>query len=222
MTLSSSKKRDIKLVEILREKSLEVNLENSSLPILEQIIECIMLEHEDTPEKSLEIKKKLMEEFVDWNEVRIVREERLEPFFNDLQNPKYKLKVLQAVLNKIFSRSGSLEYQFLLDLEKGDLEDYLTGIMELNESTRKMLILKVFKKAVLPFTTDHEVIFETFCTEFHPGDDSMMSLFEEVEIEILEGMRLLFDQILIENEESNSDDFSSPTLSKIIKEANVV
>ena len=218
MTSRKSKKRDVKLVEVLREKALEVNLENTSQPVLEQIIECIMLENEDTPAKSHKIKKKLMQEFVDWNEVRIVREERIGPFFGDLQEPEYKLKVLQAVLNKIFSRSGSLEYQFLLDFEKGDLEDYLTGIMELKESTRKMLILKVFKKAILPFTTDHEVIFETCSTTFHPGDDAMISLFEDIEIEKLEGMRLLFDKILSENDESNSDEFNSSTLNKIIKE----
>jgi len=84
-----------------------------------------------------------------------------------------------------------------------------------------MLILNVFKKQILPFTSDHEVVFEEFGTAFHPGDDTMVSLFEDVDVEILEGMRLLFDQILKENEGSKSEEFKSTTLNKIIKEANI-
>jgi hypothetical protein len=218
MVIRNSKKRDAKLVEVLQEKALPIKAYDSTLPILEQIIEAILVENEETVNKSQKIKKKLMEEFVDWNELRIVGVERLSPFFQGLSVPDYKLKVLQAVLNKIFSRSGSLECQFLNDFDKSDLEDYLTGIMELKESTRKMLILNVFKKPVLPFVSDHEVIFENCDTTFIPGDDSMVELFEEVEIAKLEGMRLLFDKILIESIESDTDDFKSATLSEILKE----
>ena len=47
-----------------------------------------------------------------------------------------------------------------MDFETNDLEDYLTGIMELKESTIKRVILRVFRKAVPPVTSDHEVLLE--------------------------------------------------------------
>jgi hypothetical protein len=165
-----------------------------------------------------------MEEFVDWNEVRLVSHDRLERFFSPLNRGEYKRKALQAVLNKIFSRSGSLDYQFMMDFESEDLEDYLAGIMELEEGTRKRLMLRVFRKPVSPVTTDHEIVFEKADTEFMPGSEEMKALFAQMSTLDLERVHMLLDQMVQEHGGLVTgvflapEDFNSSSLDKIIKD----
>jgi hypothetical protein len=170
------------------------------------------------------LKKQMLEEFVDWNEVRIVSPDRLSKYFTNLENGEYKRTALQALLNKIFSRSGSLDYQFLMDFESNDLEDYLTGIMELREATIKRVILRVFKKPVPPITTEHEVILEVAGSSLIPGSEEIKEVFKSYEIEQLESIQLLLDQMVEEDAKSRKDDsismaedFNSKTLKKILK-----
>lgn len=217
MTARKSKKRDSLFIEVLAQNAVKVDPYESTDPILEQIIECVLDQDESDLNVVKEVKNQLLVDFVDWNEVRIVTKERLSPSLKKLTHNDYKVKVLQAVLNKIFSRTGSLECQFLLDFEKNDLEDYLTGIMELTEYSRKRLILRVFKKHVLPFTSDHEVIFETFGSQFVIGDTSMIELFEPYDEVQLQGILELLNTIIGENK--GGDEFSSATLTKFIKKA---
>lgn len=224
MKIRKSKKRDLAILEVLKNKATPVEEYESNSPLLEQLIENILSEKSNDLDVSQKVQTELLNEFVDWNEIRIVASERLTPFFGVYEDGQYKVKVLQAVLNKIFSRSGSLDYQFLLDFEQDDLEDYLSGIMELNESTRKRLLLRVFKKKVLPVTTDHEIIFEIVGSTFVPGDEVMKELFSGLELGQLEGIKQLLDQIIDEagpsEEILDESNFKSKTLQKILSEIN--
>jgi hypothetical protein len=111
-----------------------------------------------------------------------------------------------------------------MDFEAEDLEDYLAGIMEMKESTRKRLLLRVFKKNVIPATTEHEVIFEKAGVDLAPGSEEMKELFSDLESLDLERIQLMLDKILAENGGQDDDggfidpeDFKSVTLTRIIK-----
>ncbi|MBF0243763.1 MAG: hypothetical protein HQL31_00635 [Planctomycetes bacterium] len=111
--------------------------------ILEEALAFIIKEKEADRSIFWSLRDSLMDDFVDWNEVRIASPDRLEKAFAKLKNGESKRKVIQALLNKIFSRSGSLDHQFMLDFSSEALEDYLAGVMEMNEKTRAALIEKV-------------------------------------------------------------------------------
>lgn len=187
MTRKKSKKKDAELFEIIIAKSRSSQPYHSTRPLMEQIIENILLENEKNPASPQKTMEMLLKEFVDWNEVRVVTMERLLPFFKNIESGEAKAKSLQAFLNKIFSRSGSLECQFLLELDVDALEDYLAGIMEFKEGTRKTIIIRVFKKSIFPFTMDHEIVFERVGTMFSIGDEQMRAHFAQFSPEGLEG-----------------------------------
>lgn len=216
---------DQAFVDALLKEAPSVDSYQSSSPLLEQLIDNILTEGGSSETKVDELKKQMLQEFVDWNEIRIVSPDRLSKYFYDLENGEYKRTALQALLNKIFSRSGSLDYQFLMDFESNDLEDYLTGIMELKETTIKRVILRVFKKPVPPITTEHEVVLEIAECSLIPGSEEIKEVFKNYEIEQLESIQLLLDQIVEEDAASRddgsipmADDFKSKTLKKILKE----
>lgn len=224
MSELSLAERDQRFIELLLQHAPQVDTYQSSAPLMEQLIDNIVSDGEVYDEEKVRaLKHKLMEEFVDWNEVRLVSHDRLASFFEGLNNGEYKRKALQAVLNKIFSRSGSLDYQFMMDFESEDLEDYLAGIMELQESTRKRLMLRVFRKTVSPVTTDHEIAFEKAETEFVPGSEEMKAFFAKMETTDLERIHMILDQIIVEHggvttgEFIAPEDFHSKTLDEIIK-----
>lgn len=196
MKKRKSRKKDLDLVAILAAKARKTAAHQSSQPLLEQVLETMLGEREKDAEAALKAMARLLKEFVDWNEVRIVSQDRLLPFLEDLWGGAYKAKVVQAFLHKIFSRSGSLDVQFMLDLEQEALEDYLAGIMEMREGTRKILLLRIFHKQVLPFTMDHELIFERVGTNFVFGDEEMKGLFAPFDTGALEGILHLLDGIL--------------------------
>jgi hypothetical protein len=215
---------DQTFIDALLKEAPSVDSYQSSSPLLEQLIDNILTEGGPSDEEVEKLKKQMLEEFVDWNEVRIVSPDRLSKYFTNLENGEYKRTALQALLNKIFSRSGSLDYQFLMDFESNDLEDYLTGIMELREATIKRVILRVFKKPVPPITTEHEVILEVAGSSLIPGSEEIKEVFKSYEIEQLESIQLLLDQMVEEDAKSRKDDsismaedFNSKTLKKILK-----
>ena len=225
MSQTISVHRDERFIEVLLKYAPLVEAYQSSAPLMEQLIDNILSDGEEYVEEQVRsFKQNLLEEFVDWNEVRLVAPDRLMPFFGKLANGDYKRKALQAVLNKIFSRSGSLDYQFMMDFESDDLEDYLAGIMELLEGTRKRLMLRVFRKTVNPVTTDHEVIFEKAQTEHMPGSEEFKVLFSKLSTLELEQIHRLLDKIVHEHgglsvgELLSPEDFHSATLTKILTE----
>lgn len=216
--------KDQAFIDALLKEAPPVDTYESSSPLLEQLIDNILTEGGSSDSQVENLKKEMLEEFVDWNEIRIVSPDRLAKYFTGLENGEYKRTALQALLNKIFSRSGSLDYQFLMDFESNDLEDYLTGIMELREATIKRVILRVFKKPVPPITTEHEVILEIAGSSLIPGSEEIKEVFKSYEIEQLEGIQLLLDKIVEEDAKSRKDesipmaeDFKSKTLKKILK-----
>lgn len=216
--------RDQQLIQHLLKAAPKVVAYEPSGPLLEQLIDNLLVESLGLDDKSLEsFKKSLFESFVDWNEVRLVSPDRLTPFFGEGPEADYGRKVIQALLNKIFSRGGSLDHQFLMDFEAEDLEDYLAGIMEMKESTRKRLLLRVFKKNVIPATTEHEVIFEKAGIVLAPGSEEMKELFAGLESLELERIQLMLDKILAENGGDDDggfidpEDFKSATLNRILK-----
>jgi len=217
--------RDKDFVQHLLNAAPKVEAYEPSGPLMEQLIDNLLVESLGFDAKALDaFKASLFESFVDWNEVRLVSPDRLTPFFGEGADAEYGRKVIQALLNKIFSRGGSLDHQFLMDFEAEDLEDYLAGIMEMKESTRKRLLLRVFKKNVIPATTEHEVIFEKAGVDLAPGSEEMKELFSDLESLDLERIQLMLDKILAENGGQDDDggfidpeDFKSVTLTRIIK-----
>jgi hypothetical protein len=217
--------RDKDFVQHLLSAAPKVEAYEPSGPLMEQLIDNLLVESLGFDAKALDaFKASLFESFVDWNEVRLVSPDRLTPFFGEGADAEYGRKVIQALLNKIFSRGGSLDHQFLMDFEAEDLEDYLAGIMEMKESTRKRLLLRVFKKNVIPATTEHEVIFEKAGVDLAPGSEEMKELFSDLESLDLERIQLMLDKILAENGGQDDDggfidpeDFKSVTLTRIIK-----
>jgi hypothetical protein len=210
-------------IDLLLSHAPQVDIYQSSAPLMEQLIDNIISDGDVFREEVVrDLKQSLMDHFVDWNEVRLVSNDRLESFFSQLEKGDYKRKALQAVLNKIFSRSGSLDYQFMMDFESDDLEDYLAGIMELQEGTRKRLMLRVFRKAVSPVTTDHEIIFEKADTEFMPGSEEMKVMFSKMETVDLERIHMLLDLMVQEHggivtgEFLSPEDFHSKSLDEIV------
>lgn len=215
--------RTKKFFELLLAAAPKVKEYESTGSLIDQLIDNILEESLELDEAGIEkFKSRIFEEFVDWNEVRLVSADRLVPYFGTEAAGVYCRKALQALLNKIFSRSGSLDYQFLMDFESEDLEDYLAGIMEMNEGTRKRLLLRVFKKRVSPISTDHEIIFEKAEIEVALGDD-VKNVIAEIEPLDLERLQLLLDKILGENGEVEPglliqpEDFKSITLNRILK-----
>jgi|SaaInlStandDraft_1057018.scaffolds.fasta_scaffold02630_5 hypothetical protein len=217
--------RDQQFIEHLLNSAPKVSAYEPSGSLLEQLIDNLLIESLGFDTKGLEaFKSSLFESFVDWNEVRLVSADRLTPFFGQGQEAEYGRKVVQALLNKIFSRGGSLDHQFLMDFEAEDLEDYLAGIMEMKESTRKRLLLRVFKKNIIPATTEHEVIFEKAGIVLAPGSEEMKELFAGLESLDLERIQIILDTILSEDGGGDDDggfidpeDFNSATLNKILK-----
>jgi ribosomal protein S16 len=225
MSQTQTAQRDERFIELLLAFSPVVEAYQSSAPLMEQLIDNILSDGEDFCDTTIRsFKQSILDEFVDWNEVRLVAPDRLMPFFSTLNNGEYKRKALQAILNKIFSRSGSLDYQFMMDFESDDLEDYLAGIMELREGTRKRLMLRVFRKSVNPVTTDHEVIFEKAATDHMPGSEEFKALFSKMPTLELERIHRLLDRIVHEHggvvagELLSPEDFHSEILSKILVE----
>lgn len=196
MKLRKSKKKDQEFFDLLLKQSKKVRIPERTGSLLEQIVDVILSEDEKKATLAEETRDKLTTQFVDWNEIRIVMPDRLQPFFSVHKNGDYKLKAVQAVLNKIFSRSGSLAHQFLLDLEIEALEDYLAGIMELSESTRKNIILEAFSLPILPVTLDHEIIFERVGTSYAIGDETSKKIFAELSPEELLGVKQTLDSVL--------------------------
>jgi len=194
--IRKSKKKDTIFLDHLVSNAKKVKAYESNLSVLEQIIENILSEGESNKPKLDQIFQDLKDYFVDWNEVRIVPIDRLEKFFEGFKEGAYKLKVIQAILNKIFSRTGSLDYKFLIDFEADALEDYLAGIMEMKEDTRKRIILRVFKKSVIPVREEHERIFEKVGTTFSVGDEEMKKAFSKYSLETLEGIKDYLDTVL--------------------------
>lgn len=226
MKKRKSKKRDKAFLDELLKKSKRVSIPESGGSLIENMIDTILLERGEDPTAIDKLKSELMKEFVDWNEIRLVSPDRLEGFFEKLGNGDYKRKVVQALLNKIFSRSGSLDFQFLLDFETDDLEDYLSGIMEMSEETRKLLLVRVFKKNILPISTEHEVIFEMVGTTYSPGDEQMKETFSQLDPEELEGIKNLLDIVLNEQgrmDYENVEDVKvkSKTLNAILKSIDI-
>lgn len=214
---------DKTFLDALLSEAPGVEAYQSSSPLLEQLIDNILNEGGPAIDEVEKIKEALLKDFVDWNELRLVSPDRLAPFFKDIYNGEYKRTALQALLNKIFSRSGSLDYQFLMDFEANDLEDYLTGIMELKESTIKRLILRVFRKAVPPVTSDHEVLLEVAGSDLIPGSEEIKDVFKDYEVEKLEGLQLILDKIVEEDFDGRdeghmplAEDFKSKTLKKVL------
>lgn len=193
-----TKKKDAQFVEILLSKAKRAPSYSSSSSLLGQCIENILAEGENDETAAGDLIKRLLAEFVDWNEVRIVSAERLRPLLevSQTQQIDYKLKALQAFLNKIFSRSGTLDYQFLIDFDLNALEDYLSGITELIDHTRMRLVLRVFKLPVLPLTHDHGRIIERVGSVFTLGDEQMIKSFDGHPPEVLEGVKHFLDHIL--------------------------
>ncbi|MBF0196447.1 MAG: hypothetical protein HQL32_01995 [Planctomycetes bacterium] len=223
MNATKSKKRDSLFLKALIERAPRVSLYESTANLLEQIIDNILSEREEDDSMIQGVKDKLLVEYVDWNEIRLVSPDRLAVFFEALVDGEYKRKVLQAFLNKIFSRTGSLEHSFLNDFEDSDLDDYLAGIMEMREETRKRILLRVFKRHILPISVDHEVIFEIAETTYYPGDEDMKAAFSALSLEELEGVKLLLDEVLSQNkgeidELAPAESFESPLLGEILKE----
>jgi len=215
--------KDKTFIDALLKQAPSVEVYQSSSPLLEQLIDNILLEDGPSNEVVTTLKTGLLQEFVDWNEIRIVSSDRLASYFQELINGDYKRMALQALLNKIFSRSGSLDYQFLMDFEANDLEDYLTGIMELRENTIKRLMLRVFKKNVSPVTTDHEIVLEVAGCSLIPGSEDIKTVFKAYQVEQLEGIQLLLNKILKEDlakreegQMASVEDFNSPTLKNIL------
>ena len=218
-------KTDQSFIDAILKEAPSVSAYQSSLPLIEQLIDNILTEGGSEEDEIHKFKAAMLEEFVDWNEVRIVSPDRLAKYFVKIENGDYKRTALQALLNKIFSRSGSLDYQFLMDFSSNDLEDYLTGIMELRETTIKRVILRVFKKPVPPITTEHEVILELAESSLIPGSEEIKEVFKGYEIEQLESIQILLDQIVEEDASSRDDgsistaeDFKSKTLKKLLKQ----
>lgn len=225
MKKRKSKKRDKAFIDLILKTIKKVSPYESKSNLMEQLIENILSEKEESNKYVGETREKLLEEFVDWNEIRLVSADRLDDFFAKLADGQYKRKVLQALLNKIFSRSGSLDYQFLMDFETEDLEDYLSGIMEMSEETRKRLLVRVFRKQILPITVEHEPIFESIGTTYVAGDDLMKETFSKLTPEELEGIKLLFDNILDEAKDDDNDigDLEeSKTLNAMVKQLDKV
>jgi len=215
--------QDKSFIDALLNESPSVDSYQSSSPLLEQLIDNILSEGGSESEAIESLKETMLQEFVDWNEVRLVSPDRLASYFQKINDGDYKRTALQALLNKIFSRSGSLDYQFLTDFETNDLEDYLTGIMELRENTIKRIILRVFKKTVPPITTDHEVVLEIAGSSLIPGSEEIKEVFKDYEVEQLEGIQMLLDTIVKEDQVgrdqtqiSSVDDFNSKTLKKVL------
>lgn len=215
--------QDKSFIDALLNESPSVDSYQSSSPLLEQLIDNILSEGGSENEAIESLKETMLQEFVDWNEVRLVSPDRLASYFEKIDDGDYKRTALQALLNKIFSRSGSLDYQFLMDFETNDLEDYLTGIMELRENTIKRIILRVFKKTVPPITTDHEVVLEIAGSSLIPGSEEIKEVFKDYEVEQLEGIQILLDAIVKEDQEgrdqsqiSSVDDFNSKILKKVL------
>jgi len=217
--------RDQQFIQHLLKAAPKLEPYEPSGSLLEQLIDHLLIESLGLDTKGLEsFKSSLFEIFVDWNEVRLVAPDRLKPFFGQTHEAEYGRKVIQALLNKVFSRGGSLDHQFLMDFEAEDLEDYLAGIMEMKESTRKRILLRVFKKNVIPATTEHEVIFEKAGIILAPGSEELKELFSDLSSLELEQIQLVLDKILSENggqgeEEAfiDPEDFNSSTLNKILK-----
>lgn len=221
MTESSS--RHGRFVEMLLQSAPNIAPYESSSSLMEQLIDNIMSDGEVYSKEDIDgLKASLLEDFVDWNEIRLVSPDRLKVYFEGLNEGEYKRKVLQAVLNKIFSRSGSLDYQFMMDFESEDLEGYLAGIMELKEGTRKRLMLRVFRKPVEPVTTDHEIIFEAAQSEHMPGSEEFKAPLFALEINELERILALLDTMVEEHggitpgEFLSPEDFNSATLNRIL------
>jgi hypothetical protein len=111
----------------------------------------------------------------------------------------------------------------MMDFESEDLEDYLAGIMELKEGTRKRLMLRVFRKSVVPVTTDHEIVFESAQTDQLPGSEEFKAPFLALEINGLERIHAILDQMVAEHggitpgEFLSPEDFNSETLNGILK-----
>ncbi len=191
----TSKKPETRLLEFLLKNAPEIHEYDSARPLLEQIIENIFLESVASAQDAADLIGELLTSFVDWNEVRIVAPERLLPHFEGVANGDYKIKAMQAFLNKIFSRSGSLDYQFLLEFDLGGLEDYLSGVMEFREKTRKLILLRVFRMPVLPYTIDHEKMLEKIGVEISMGDERVRKEYLQYTTLQLEGMLRVLEQM---------------------------
>ena len=222
MKKRKSKKRDKSFLDLLLKKSKKAPLAENNGTLLENILDTIMSEKDADPGLTGKTKSELLREFVDWNEIRLVAPYRLLNFFEKHSTGEYKRKVVQALLNKIFSRSGSLDYQFLLDFEGDALEDYLSGIMEMNEETRKLLLVRVFRRPILPISSEQEAVFQMAGTTYVAGDEVMKETFSKLQPEELEGIKALFDQIMSEQGivpegEGETVDIKSKTLLSIMR-----
>ena len=101
MTESSS--RHGRFVEMLLQSAPNIAPYESSSSLMEQLIDNIMSDGEIYSKEEIDgLKASLLEDFVDWNEIRLVSPDRLKVYFEGLNEGEYKRKVLQAVLNKIF------------------------------------------------------------------------------------------------------------------------
>ncbi len=196
MKKRKSKKKDSQFLEILAAKARKSPAFDSKASLLEQVLENLLSEGEDRPELARSVMEGLMKDFVDWNEARVSAADRIVPHFSALKDPEYKAKAVQALLGKIFSRSGSLEHQFLIDMETEALEDYLAGIMELREDTRKNLMLRVMNRPTLPITARHEIILERVGTMFTLGDEQIKKTLLEHPPAVLDGIKNLLDTVL--------------------------
>lgn len=115
-----------------------------------QIVAGVALGLHGPPGEGCEGARKLMQHFVDWNEVRVSRPQILVAVLGKQPRAAARVALLQRFLETFFLRQRSLSLDYLFTLKPHEVKRFLTDLQVFDREELAAILLTGFRQRVFP------------------------------------------------------------------------
>lgn len=115
-----------------------------------QIVAGVVLGLHGPPAEGAEAARKLMQHFVDWNEVRVSRPATLVAVLGKQSRAAQRIALLQRFLEAFFLRQRSLALDYLLTLKSHEVRRFLSDLEVFDREELAAVFLTGFRYPVFP------------------------------------------------------------------------
>jgi hypothetical protein len=115
-----------------------------------QIVAGVALGLHGPPGEGFEAARKLMQHFVDWNEVRVSRPKTLTAVLGKQPRAAERVALLQRFIETFFLRQRNLNLDYLFTLKPAEVKRFLTELQVFDREELAAMLLTGFHQAVFP------------------------------------------------------------------------
>jgi len=115
-----------------------------------QVVAGVALGLHGPPSEGVEAARKLMQHFVDWNEVRVSRVQTLVAVLGKQARAAERVALLQRFIETFFLRQRSLSLDYLFALKPPEVKRFLTELQVFDREELAAMLLTGFQQHVFP------------------------------------------------------------------------